>query len=605
MFFLSVAWIFILFLLWDLKQLLLVGFSYSGNALGDYWTISSQATWLPLIAEISRGNLFPIDPFLGQGDVDFRFFPYLTLWFSGFLLSIFGVGGVLFISNSLLPTLSYIFMVLIYRCFLNWRWSISLSALGILGFNYDPFREFLVGLFLGESLLSIGADSLPGATGFPFPAISLLSFLIVFYFSIKRVYLSKSRSIILSIAWAIQSQIHIVNLIFGLPFWFCFFGFQIWRSAKNKWTYKELNQILFHIGIVSIICLPMILSIIYQFNNGLGFEYLAGSVEGPKSLDWFFIIAYCIIPLLVLRVAYGVFRVDPYELLIKFLPVWVAMLVELVLSLAWQIFSFGLPTELLSSRLGLFFLHIFYYTPAIYCMHRSNVNYSVGSESLRFSSKIRSFFIWLARDASLVFLPIIVILLTIFFTLSSEKNYLKSQDSDLLNIKQGELIQSIITSEMQPGDVLIGPNIVSNLLLPINERYGGIWINQIISNHNSTEVIERFATYAKLVGWTESEFHLFMMPGHEAFNKSKKAIDISSNNPISGFGYWLTYHNNVLNSNQLKELSLKVTKVYNSINLYQKLNEYNVKRVVVNKMLQDDIGIIPKKKDQYYVYDFR
>ena len=45
---------------------------------------------------------------------------------------------------------------------------------------------FLFGIFLGEGWISLGADSLPGAIGFPFPAISLLSFLMVFYYSIKQ-----------------------------------------------------------------------------------------------------------------------------------------------------------------------------------------------------------------------------------------------------------------------------------------------------------------------------------------------------------------------------------------------------------------------------------
>ena len=186
LFIISIMWILVLFLSWDFRQFFASGASYSVNALGDYWAISSQATWLPLITEISRGNLFPIDPFLGQADSDFRFFPYLSLWFSGLLVSVFGIGGTYMIGSSILPTLSYVFMVLIYRCFLNWRWSISLSALGILSFIYDPFREFLMGILLGEGWLTLGTNSLPGITGFPFPAISLLAFLIVFYLDFVR-----------------------------------------------------------------------------------------------------------------------------------------------------------------------------------------------------------------------------------------------------------------------------------------------------------------------------------------------------------------------------------------------------------------------------------
>ena len=604
LFFISIVWVLVLFLSWDLRQVFTSGLSYNGTVLGDYWVISSQATWLPLIAEISRGNLFPIDPFLGQGDFDFRFFPYLSLWLSGLLISIFGMGGTLLIGSSILPTLSYIFMVLIYRCFLNWRWSISLSALGILGFNYDPFREFIMGILLGEGWINLGAESFPGAIGFPFPAISLLSFLMVFYFSIKRGYMSKRRSIILSIAWGLQSQIHIINLIFGIPFWFCFLGLITWRSSKQNWSYKDSKQFFMHMVIVAFVCVPMIISIWSQFNHGLGLDYLAGSIKDSNSFDWFFILSYCIIPLLVLRIAYGVFRVDPYELLFKFLPVWVAMSVELLLSLAWHLFGIGLPSELLLSRLGLFFLHIFYFTPAIYCMHRSTGNYSVGSESLLLSSRIRSFFIWLFRDASLIFLPIFVILLTVFFLLSSEKAYQKYQDVDLLNIQKSELIDNLLISGINPGEVLIGPDNLTNLLLPVKGRYGGLWTNQIISKANSVQIIERFATYAKVVGWTEKQFLIFMLPSIKPFDQSEAVLDISGNKEVPGLGYWLTYHNNVLSSIELEELSSELIRIYNSTNLNKKLKDYDVKRIVLDNKFLYNFDVPPKKVGSYLVFDF-
>ena len=573
LFIISIVWILILFLSWDFRQFFASGLSYSVNSIGDYWAVSSQATWLPLIAEISRGNLFPIDPFLGQADSDFRFFPYLSLWFSGLLVSLFGIGGAFMIGSSILPTLSYVFMVLIYRCFLNWRWSISLSALGILGFIYEPFREFLMGILLGKGWLTLGADTLPGATGFPFPAISLLSFLIVFYLTIQRKYMSKRRSIILSIAWGLQSQIHIINLIFGVPVWFLFLGLKIWRLSKNNWSYKNTKQLFFHITIVAIFCIPMIISIWLQFNSGLGLDYLAGPSNDKNSFDWFFILAYCVIPLLLLRLAYGIFRVDPYEVLIKFLPVWVAMFVELSLALSWHFFAIGLPSELLQSRLGLYFLHIFYFTPAIYCMHRSIGSYSIGSESLLLSYKIRSFCTWLFKDASLIFLPFFLILLSVFFLVSSEKSYNKFQDFGFLNNQKSELIYSLLTSEIKPGEVLIGPDNVTNMTLPIRGRYGGLWTNQIISNASLSEIIERFATYAKVTGWTEKQFLKFMLPSIKPFNQSELLLDISGNEVVPGLGYWLTYHNNLLNSVQLEDFSSELIRVYSSINLNEKIND--------------------------------
>ena len=587
-----------------MRQALAFGLSFSGTVLGDNWTISSQATWLPLIAEISRGNLFPIDPYMGQGDSAFRFFPYVSLWIAGLLTSIFGIGGTLFIGSSIFPTLSYIFMVLIYRCFLNWRWSISLAALGILSFNYEPFREFLIGILLGDGWIRLGTESLPGVVGFPFPAISLLSFLMVFYFSIQRGYMSKRRSIILSIAWALQSQIHIINLIFGIPFWFCFLGLKIWRSTKNHWSYNESKQLVMNMLIVGLICLPMLISIWFQFNHGLGLNYLAGPSKESDSVGWFIIVVYCILPLMVLRIAYGVFRIDPYEIIVKFLPVWVAMSVELLLILAWQLFGIGIPTELLFSRLGLFFLHIFYFTPAIYCMHRSTVNYSLGTESLLLSSRIRSFVIWFFRDASLGYLPLFVILLTAFFLSSSEKYYQNFNNNDLKTYHENEFIYGILTKEIMPGEVIIGPNHLTNLLLPVNGRYGGIWTNRIISEANSVEVIERFATYAKVLNWTDEQFLSFMLPGGKSFNFSRGMLGISGDNVVPGLGYWLTFHNNLLNSVELKDFSLQLIKIYNTINLNEKLKDYRVKRIILNDKSLHNLDVIPKKVNNYLVFDF-
>jgi hypothetical protein len=602
-FFISIIWILTLFLSWSLRPVLLTGLSFSGTFIGDYWAISSQASWLPLIAEVSRGNLFPVDPFLGQGDSAFRFFPYISLWLSGLLIFIFGMGGTLLIGSTIIPTCSYIFMVLIYRCFLNWRWSLSLSALGILGFNYAPFREFLFGILTGKDWVNLGADALPGAIGFPFPEISLLSFLMAFYFSIQRGYMSKRRSIILSIAWALQSQIHIVNLIFGIPFWVCFLALKIWRSKKNHWPYDSSKELFMHIVIISAICLPMVISIWSQFNNGLGLDYLAGPVENVNSIDWFFLITYCIFPLVVLRIAYEVFRVDPYELLIKFLPVWIAMSVELSLFIAWQVFNIGIPSELLLSRLGLFFLHIFYFTPAIYCMHRSTVNYSVGSESLILSFRIRSFFIWFFRDASSVYLPIIVISLTVFFLTSAEKSYQKFKDLGLQNHQKSELIFNLMTSEAKPGEVLIGPDNLTNLLLPVKGQFGGIWTNRIISQISIEEVLERFSTYAKVIGWTEKEFLTFMLPGSRSFNHSGVIHDISGNKPVPGLGYWLTFHNNSLDMKELTDLSGQLTRIYNSINYLEKLKEYEVKRIILNGESSDDFKKISKKVGIYTIID--
>ena len=241
---LSTIWIFALLSAWDLRQVLASGVSFNGLIFGDYWAISNHVSWLPLSAEIARGNIFPIDPLLGQGGSGIGFFPYLSLWITGVLIALFGTGVTLLIGSTLLPTMSYFFMVLIYRRYLPWRWSISLSALGILGFNSAPFREFLASLMAGDGWEDFGIINSPDVIGFPFPAISLLSFLVLFYLSVQRTYLSRRRLVILSIAWGLQTQIHLLNAVFGIPFWFPFLALNIWRSNRNNWTKQRTLELL-------------------------------------------------------------------------------------------------------------------------------------------------------------------------------------------------------------------------------------------------------------------------------------------------------------------------------------------------------------------------
>ena len=108
-------------------------------------------------------------------------------------------------------------------------------------------------------------------------------------------------------------------------------------------------------------------------------------------------------------------------------------------------------------------------------------------------------------------------------------------------------------------------------MLPIKGRYGGLWTNQIISNFGSSKIIERFATYAKVIGWSEKQFLKFMLPSIKPFNQSELLLDISGNEVVPGLGYWLTYHNNLLSSVQLEDFSSELIRVYSSINLIEKL----------------------------------
>ena len=135
-------------------------------------------------------------------------------------------------------------------------------------------------------------------------------------------------------------------------------------------------------------------------------------------------------------------------------------------------------------------------------------------------------------------------------------------------------------------------------------RYRSLWTNRIISKADTVEVIERFAVYSKVAGWSEEEFLSFMLPGNNSFNQTGAMINISGDGVVEGFGYWLTFHNNVLNINELKNLSDILIKTFNSINLNEKLEEYGVKRIILMDESQHNFDVKPKKIGDYLIFNF-
>ena len=580
-FLVSIIWISIIFSTWDLRQYLLLGEYFDKLLISDYWILSNHVSWIALSNEVSQGNFFPAYSFHDYTVSEFRFFPYLSLWFSGFLIYIFGVTDSVLVGSTLLPVLSYIFMTLIFKNYLPWKWSISLASLGVLSFGSASFRDFLSGLIMGHGWLNLGVNNFPDIANFPFPAVSLLSFLFVFYLSIKKIHMSKRRMTLLSVFWGMQSQVHIVNAIIGVPFWIGLLVLLTFRSNRNRWGVDQTKQLLIQFFIVLLICLPAIFSIWDQIVNNEGLSLLVARSENLDPVNWFVITFYFVVPLIALVLTFWASRVDPYEIIYKFLPIWIVMSVELILVLLWSVFGIGIPTELLFNRITLFFLHIFYFIPPIYYMNRFKFNYHSGTESLLISKKIRSVLYWFFKDASLVYLPLFFLLLTAFSVSSSEKSFQYFKSDVVPAYKEFNKTMSLLSEDVSPGEVLIGPDNITNISLMYLGDYKTLWTNKLISTDNVNEVIERFALYAKIIGWDEDEFLLFMSPSNLTY--STKKLMLNSRSAVPGLGYWLTFNNKIMKDVEVGKLALRLRDVYKKMNSSKKLKEYNVKKIVVYK----------------------
>ena len=569
--------------MWDLRQSIDIGFEYIGLLQGNIGDFSNFSSWLPLSAEVARGNFFPIEPSQGLAQSSFEFFPYLSLWLHGVLITLFGLGGAQLIGSTFFPSLSFALMVLIFRCYLPWRWSIAIAALGIFGFSSVPFRDFLIGALSGESWRNLGLVSRPDIMGLPFPSISLLSFLVVFYLTIFRTYMSSRRSLILSIFWAFQSQIHVINALIGLPFWFSFLGLRLWRANKNGWTRNTTKQYVINLLLALFVCSPALIAIalIGEYENRLGFLFEGEFQSGP--FDWFSIGAYFLFPLISLFITYKLFRIDPYELVFKFLPVWVVMIVELILIVVWQVFKLGVPIDLIETRLSMFFLHLFYFVPTIYCVCRGQVeNFKVRGEA-SVLLKLRFWLFWFFRDASLVYIPLLLIGLTGFVISSSEKSYQQFSKVGLLSYMQFQKEMKILIKKLPSGSGIIGTSAALNIIPSIKERQASLWTNRFSSKRSVEESVRRYAAYGKTHGWTESQFLSFMLPKDKPIYLSKVSFDFLSSEVLPGLGYWLVFNRKQLTTQGREELLTLLRREYSSINLEIDLQKYNINRILLKE----------------------
>ena len=80
--------------------------------------------------------------------------------------------------------------------------------------NY-PFRNFLVGLIAGDVFPTLPVDQ-PDIIGQPFPSLSLLIFLLLFYYSILSTRTGGSGQMLMSVLWGLQGYTSLILRAFLL-----------------------------------------------------------------------------------------------------------------------------------------------------------------------------------------------------------------------------------------------------------------------------------------------------------------------------------------------------------------------------------------------------
>ena len=331
-------------------------------------------------------------------------------------------------------------------------------------------------------------------------------------------------------------------------------------------------------------------------------EFLGFHEQYPENLFGpFYYFAYFLVPLVLLGVIYLVKRVDPYELLMKFWPIFLVMVIEFGLVTVKMLTGKGVPPELLHSRLSLFFLHMYYYVPVLYYLNQSTyVRYTTGMESTSISSRILRSLVWFFRDASKVYIPALFVLLSFYALASAIRGFEYARDVKAPHIAEANAGLAALTEGAEPGDVLVADSATVNLMVPLAGRFGTLWVNRFANRVTDGEVLERLALWARLAGWTEDRFVAFMLPGAPLSIGAWGVVDLHSPEGAKGVGYWLARHRTVLAGRDgAASYEVSVRRVFRETDVAQAVVRFGVRRVLSQTPLPGGVEISQARRTQW------
>jgi len=594
---LSGLWMIAIFMGWWIAQ-------FKTGSAGNFGSISmpigmfSELTgWFPLAAEVSRGNLFPSEPSLGTGLSQFSFYPYISIWSHGFFIALFGIQGADFIGTTLFPLVAFFMLVQIYNRYLPTRWSISLAAVGLIGFVSLPFREFLNDLLRGIGWRELGTTQNLEVAHFPMPAFSLTIFLITFYLSIQNKRLTLRNISPITLLWALQIMVHPINVLLGLFFWFTAFPLRLCRQNQDKNLVWQLRQIAIQGLLAIVVMLPSLWAYYNLGQSNIGFSTI-GFSQGEETLkvfNTFYFTSYFILPLLLLGFVYKIYRVDPYEVLIKFWPVLLMMTIEFMVVCFPGVLNFKIPSDLIFTRIGIFFLHFYYFVPFLYYVSRSSQQYHLASEQNQLGTKIKSGLEWFFNSASKVYLVLLWVLLT-FYAISSMHQFWIQKKKEAPLLENAWEMTRILNSETPEGKTLVSEEPLVNLLLPVDGRNGTLWISRFSNRVSQETILEALALYAHIFNWTEKEYLSLIMPG-EIQQQGVRAIANLSREKIrsSGVGYWLIMGKSSLSdSNAASSYKEKARNIFQNLELKTALRRFKVYKIFSKGPLADWVPVKSK-----------
>lgn len=310
-----------------------------------------------------------------------------------------------FLDYVILPSLVFIFLQILLLKYINFLWATSISALSIFSYAGYDFKKFIYDLIFNNDSISNVFPKQIILLEKPGISFSILVFLVLTLFCLDLKKYDFTKILLRTLGWTFFSLISFMGSLIGIIFWIIFSSIRIYRlenSLKKVFVSIVVNILIFIIFIV--LFFDKVYFGIDSVNNIYKF-----------SLTYFF--SYFLIPIMGILIIYIFYKIDFFELLIKFTPIYVLMLSDFIISiyLANNITSYTSHEYFIYPH---FILHFLYIVPIIYYLARP-LSPFVENQNSKINS-VKKFIYIFFNSASKFYLPLIILLLCFFSIIPSK-----------------------------------------------------------------------------------------------------------------------------------------------------------------------------------------
>ena len=243
------------------------------------------------------------------------FDPFFIRQLIAVLIEIPQAAIILSIAQVLIPTLAFLILVLFFKRYVSALWAVFLALVGFSFIENYPFRIFL------WEILQFGATQTvygkPVVASFPYPSVGIFVSLLVLYWASVPKYFSLRRAIICTTLVALLTYVHALNAAFLSVFWFGFYMVRCLRQYKGKILIAQffLPQIVWYLFLILPALIMVDFSLVSTANN---------------SISSYYVFAYIGLPVLILLTLIQVRKIDFFEVLVRFTPIYLLMFCELM-----------------------------------------------------------------------------------------------------------------------------------------------------------------------------------------------------------------------------------------------------------------------------------